>query len=247
MIATLLTVLATALAPQSLPSLSDEFSGATLSGWEVSQGDVQGGAATRFDVADGELTIHTGRSWWVNDSRAFFLHKRVDGDFKATVRVRATGEAGATPTADWSLTGLLVRAPTSDREDENWIGWTVGRVEGWNQFERKTTSHSASILHLVKAKPGWVQLRVVRIGAVFALLRRYAGKPWVLQWSYYRPELPRVLEVGVDAQSGYDSPRADLVSHVDYVRFAPTGVPEALTHGLYAGAPVRKLLPYLTR
>jgi hypothetical protein len=121
-----------------------------------------------------------GRSWWVDGTRAFALVKPVQGDFVATVRIRVTGTGGPTPTANWSLSGLLVRRPTADRIDESWLAFRVGRVDGSDVFERKTTRSGHSVLVLSPAKPGWVDLRVARVGGYFAFLRRYPGGTWHL-------------------------------------------------------------------
>src|SRR4051812_10444532 len=175
----------------ALPSLDDEFSrAASLAGWDVMQGEVRKGGPARYDAGrttPGALTIFSSTSWWVHDMHAFYLSRQASGDFKVTIRIRASGRRSALPRANWSLSGLLVRAPTEDPEAESWIGWTVGAVSGTPVFERKTTAHSFSELRLVPARPGWVELRVVRVGSTFALLRRYPGKPWVLQHAYLRP------------------------------------------------------------
>ncbi len=153
------------------------------------------------------------------------------------------------PTANWSLAGFLVRNPSSPRTNENWINWTVGRVAGQSVFERKTTQRSRSRLVLIPAPTGWLELRVARVGSAFMLMSRAEGAArWTQQWTYSRPDLPRELEAGVDAQSGFDSPTGDLVVHVDYARFRPTGIPPKLRKRFVSGrlAPAR-LLPYLTR
>lgn len=80
-----------------------------------------------------------------------------------------------------TLSGILVRNPTSTHERENWISLRTG-------------------------------------------------------------VLPKTLQVGMDAFTGLDAPHGDLVSHVDWFRFAPTGVPPKSRN-----APATKLLPYLTR
>ena len=86
-------------------------------------------------------------------------------------------------------------------------------------------------------------LRLVRSGSTFALLRRSPGQRWVLQHAYSRTDLPTTLQVGIDAQSGFDTRASvDLVATVDWIRFAETGIPAA-----QRGAPARSLLPYLTR
>jgi hypothetical protein len=243
-----------------LPALSDGFGDpATLAGWTVMQGDVQGGPPARYDVdrtAPGQLTIRPAYSWWVKDGRAFFLYRLVSGDFSVTTRLQATGVHGGIPQASWSLAGLLVRSPAgdADRAAERWVGWTAGAVRGARVFERKTTVNADSQLVLAQRSPGWVQLRVVRVADQLALLRRYPGGRWVLQWTYARPDLPAVMQVGIDAQSGWDLDRPgsrhphDLVAHVDSIRFAETGIPDDVRAKVASGAlPLRRLMPYLTR
>jgi len=242
-----LAAAAVAGAATPLSALSDDFDGSALGGWSQMQGDAPDGAA-RASVAGGLLTIHSARASWVRDEHAFYLWKDVTGDFVATTRIMVTGESGGTPTADWSLAGLLVRGQTDDRAHENWIGWTTGAVSGAPVFERKTTARSSSVLRLIPARTDWVELRVARVGSMFFLLRRYPGERWVQAARYVRADLPRTLQVGIDAQSGYGNDFADLVAQVDYVHFAPTGVPAALRAKLQrTTAPTAALLRYLTR
>jgi hypothetical protein len=245
------TGLAGAAAPP-LASLSDTFADpASTSAWQVLEGDLQDGVAPRFDIArttPGELTIEPGRSWWVDRTRAFALFKPVTGDFVVTVAIRVTGKTSPAPTANWSLSGLLVRRPTSDRAKENWLAFRVGRVDGVDVFERKTTVNGRSELVLSPAQTGSVELRVARVGRYFELLRRYPGQRWQLHRSYVRSDLPATLGVGIDAFSGYEDTKADLVSHVDSIRFSPTGVPARLKKAVLAGTkPERSLLQYLIR
>ena len=181
-------------------------------------------------------------------ARAFYLYKDVRGDFKATVRLNVAGKSTPLPTADWSLSGLLVRAPTGDRTNENWLSFRSGAVQGGPVLERKTTRRSHSDLVLDPVTPGWIELRIARVGQKFVLLRRTPGDRWRLHWVYPRYDLPAQLEVGLDAFSGFEDTKADLVSHVDYVHFAPTGVPAKLKKRYLTGrAALKKLLPYLTR
>jgi hypothetical protein len=105
-----------------------------------------------------------------------------------------------------------------------------------------------SQLVLVPAPTGWLELRIARVGPAFFLLRRSPGGAWVRQWLYSRFDLARTLEVGIDAQSGFDSDDADLVAEVDYAHFAPTGVPPKLRAKFLKGrASFLKLMPYVTR
>jgi hypothetical protein len=233
----------------------DEFSDAafTATHWKQMDGDKPDGVAPSFDVgrtSPGQLTIVPGLSWWVNDSRAFYLYELARGDFKATVRLDVTGKSGPVPTANWSLSGILVRSPSgdADRRNENWVSFRSGAVSGSPAFERKTTARSHSELVLDPETPGWIELRIVRVGPKFVLLRRYPGSAWRLHWVYSRYDLSTVLEVGIDAFSGFDDAKADLVSHVDWFHFARTSVPAKLEIRYLRGrVGLMKLLPYLKK
>jgi hypothetical protein len=111
-----------------------------------------------------------------------------------------------------------------------------------------TTPGQLTVIVLDPAIPGWVELRIDRLGSRFVLLRRYPGARWRLHWVYSRGDLPASLQVGIDAFSGDEDTKADLVSHVDYFHFAATSVPAKLKRRYLAGSiGVRKLLPYLAR
>jgi hypothetical protein len=237
------------------PGKSDEFSDPALTAslWKQMDGDVRDGTRPGWDVGrttPGELTIVPGISWWVDSSRAFYLYELARGDFKATLRINVTGKTEPVPTANWSLSGVLARSPAGDakRANENWVSFRSGAVSGSPAFERKTTVHGHSQLVLDPETPGWVELRIVRVGPKFVLLRRYPGAAWTLHWVYSRYDLPKVLEVGIDAFSGFDDTKADLVAHVDWFHFAATSVPAKLqTKYLRGRVGLKKLLPYLKR
>ena len=234
-------------AASDLPALSDEFdSPSSLANWQVMQGDVIDGAPARYGIENGEFVVHAAHTKWIDDQHAFYLWKEVKGDFVATVRLSATGEHAPTPTADWSLAGVLVRSPQTS--NENWINFTVGRARGKDVFERKSTRSTRSILVLNAAPTGWLELRQVRIGNRFYLLRRADGGKWIVHWTYIRRDLPATLQVGFDAQSGSGDDHADLLARVDYVHYAPTNVPPRLRARVLRGrATMRALRPYLTR
>jgi hypothetical protein len=247
-LAALLAVAATASAGAvDLPALSDEFdSSASLANWQVMQGEVIDGAPARYSIENGELVVHAAHSKWIDDQHAFYLWKDVNGDFVATVRLAVSGEQGPVPTANWSLAGLLVRSPQTS--SENWINLTVGQARGRSVFERKSTRSTSSILVLNPAAAGWLELRQVRIGNRFYLLRRADGGKWIVHWTYIRRDLPTRLQVGFDAQSGSGDDHADLLAQVDYVHYAPTNVPARLRARVLRGrATMKALRPYLTR
>jgi hypothetical protein len=235
-----------------LPSLNDEFDvPGTAAQWQEIKGDLADGVVPTWDISQstpGELTITPGRSWWVDGTRAFYLYKPVSGDFVVTARLHVTGRDGPVPTADWSLSGLLVRRPTDDRGKESWVSFRIGRRAGKDVFERKTTYGGVSTLVLAPAQQGWVELRIARVGRYFVLLRRYPGSPWVTHFTYIRRDLPLALTAGIDAFSGYGDTKADLVSHVDWIHYASTGVPGVLRRAVLAGKrPPSALTRFLTR
>jgi len=218
-----------------LDRAGDEFDDpASLAGWTVMQGELQDGTPGTVDIGrtnPGALTMTPGRSWWVNGTRGLFVYKVLRGDFVVTARVRASGKAAPLPAVDWSLAGLLLRAPSSPNGSEHWVGYTVGFV-GAPRVERKTTKSSRSELRLIPVEPGWIELRAVRAGPLVMLLRRQGGTDWTLDAVYERADLPETLQVGIDAQSGYEADRADLVAETDWVHVAPTGIPDAVLAGL---------------
>jgi hypothetical protein len=230
-----------------LTALSDEFdSPASLANWQIMQGEVIDGAPARYGIEHGELVVHAAHSKWIDDQHAFYLWKEVKGDFVATVRLAVSGEHGPVPTANWSLAGVLVRS--SQSSSENWINFTVGQARGKSVFERKSTRSTSSILVLNPAPAGWLELRQVRIGNRFYLLRRADAGKWVVHWTYIRRDLPATLQVGFDAQSGSGDDHADLLAQLDYVHYAPTNVPARLRARVLRGrATMKALRPYLTR
>jgi hypothetical protein len=152
----------------------DEFDDpAALADWAVMQGDLPTGEKSRYDIGAtqaGALTVVAGEMTWVDNRRGFFLWKDIRGDFAVNIRVLASGRAGPSPTVDWSLTGLLMRAPTVEGGRENWVGYTVGYV-GRLLTERKTTRNNRSFLRLEAVQPGWIDLRAVRLGDLNVFFR----------------------------------------------------------------------------
>ncbi|HEY0017711.1 MAG TPA: DUF1349 domain-containing protein [Longimicrobium sp.] len=245
-------------APPAIDNLSDEFDvAASLERWR-SHGAVEGWPemirTLRIDDG-GVLRLEPTVSGWYADFRAPFLFQEVDGDFVATARVRARGTGGELPSVTWSLAGLMVREPrattaqTWEPRAENWLFATTGIAgrAGQPVLETKTTVNGRSALNLHPVPAGWMELRIVRVRADFLVFYRPDGAAqWTLQERFHRPDLPRTLQVGVNAYSGWDlvpelwndaaafnrtviTDRAtDLAAEFDYVRFDRPRVPDAL-------------------
>ncbi|PYE53781.1 hypothetical protein [Deinococcus yavapaiensis] len=276
LLAALLSGAVPALAADDLTPLSDEFTDArTLSSWR--RADEVEGWPSRWKALDvnatfpGELYVEPQTSEWYADWQAPFLFKLVTGDFVVTTRVLVTGRRGGVPDRAFSLLGLMARAPRSDTAaswsagHENWLFLTVGTGDGGvSQFEAKTTVRSASTLELTPARPGWVELRLARIGASFVLLHRFEGEAWALHRVFERPDLPATLQVGVNAYTDYDTilkflqrgayqpawanghvlpdGQPDLRGRVDFVRFQRPIVPTAWRLGGLANVAAQDVL-----
>jgi regulation of enolase protein 1 (concanavalin A-like superfamily) len=240
-----------------ITSLSDEFDGAaSLERWR-SHGAAEGWAEMirALDVSGGALRLEPTVSGWYADFRGPFLFQEVTGDFVATTRVRARGTRTDLPSATWSLAGLMVREPrattaeTWEPRAENWLFATTGIAARAGQpvLETKTTVNGRSALNLHPVPAGWIELRIVRVGADFLVFYRPEGAAeWTLQERFHRPDLPRALQVGINAYSGWDlvpelwnDPAAfnrtvladrptDLAAEFDWIRFDRPTLPDAL-------------------
>jgi hypothetical protein len=245
-------------APAPIDNLSDEFDGAQSLGRWTSHGAAEGWTEMIRAVGidgGGVLRLEPTVSGWYADFRGPFLYQEVTGDFVATTLVRARGTSGDLPSATWSLAGLMVREPRATTADnwepraENWLFATTGIAAqpGQPVLETKTTVNGRSALNLHPVPAGWLELRIVRVRMDFLVFYRPDGAAeWTLQERFYRPDLPRTLQVGVNAYSGWDlvpelwndpatfnhtvlTDRAtDLAAEFDYVRFDRPQVPEAL-------------------
>lgn len=242
-------LLAAAQPVAATPALNDEFDGSALSSdW------------TRFDqaygwpdkvkaigMADGVLRLEPRHSAWVRDAQAPFLFKTVQGDFDLRARVRVRGAAGEVPGGTWSLGGLMARVPNGQTaanwqpRSENWhfVTTGVGHEAGRVMTETKGTYNSYSSLKLRPFQPGWVELRLVRVGmAMFALARESEDKPWQVRDRWYRMNGSPVMQVGLVAYTTSDDTRpgpdeilydnraasdakVDMAMDVDWVRFTP--------------------------
>ena len=231
--------------------LSDEFdNAANLSLWQ--RFNIVGGWPERFLQMDvnqtfaGSLYMKPMTCTWYGDFQAPYLYKRVGGDFVAVARIRTKGVLQDSSSRSYSLSGILARKPrpvtplTWTAGGENWV--FVSNGFGSNppipNFETKTTVNSQSTLVLHPADTGWVEIRMTRQGATFAMSRRYSGQNWVDLISYSRADMNiDTLEVGLECYTDWQTVSAyggnpfsfdtlkvtggvpDLQVWVDYIHF----------------------------
>ncbi|MEO1681360.1 MAG: hypothetical protein AAFU80_24710 [Pseudomonadota bacterium] len=197
-------------------------------------------------VEDGILVLEPISGGWFEELHGGHLYREVEGDFIVTARLRVTGTEAELPQTLFSLAGLFVRAPNPVSADlwapgrENWLFFSIGTSApaGTPQFEIKTTTNSLSTLKIRPAPTGWIELRLARHAELFTLLHRAEGESdWTIIDQMIRPDLPRVLNVGLTAYADWGSVapiypdmmrvntqgtpenNADLIAYVDRIDF----------------------------
>lgn len=234
-----------------IKGLSDEFDGSSLSGWKrVSQ--VEGWGADQLEkmsMVGGELVLMPRTSTWYMDYRGVLIFKEVSGNFVVTAKVKATGRDGVSaPRSDYSLGGIMVRAPRSDNAGswrpggENYVFLSIGSADrpGNFQFEVKTTQNSKSNLEKTNASSGEALLQVARIGSTMVMLKKQDGR-WSVHKRFDRGDFPQTLQVGMTVYTDYSNAskmgakqqngtaiqggRPDLMARYDYMRFARPKLP----------------------
>lgn len=215
----------------AIRSLSDDFDEpATLGDWRRIWRDEYWPAdpLEGFDIGatrPGWLTMRPHTSSWYEDYRGELAYKIIVGDFVASVRVEARNRdgngapgsgSGGPMSSEYSLAGILVRAPREDVAccDASWwqpggeryVFLSLGSADqtGAYQFEVKTTraavppeTHSVSVLAITPASATSAELRVARIGTALLMLLREPGQAWRVHRRYTRHDFPESLQVGM--------------------------------------------------
>jgi hypothetical protein len=172
-------------------------------------------------VENGALVLRPTSSGWFEDMQAGHLYRVIDGNFIVTTKIKVEGTKEALPTRSFSLAGIFVRAPRAGLTaanwqpgKENWMFFSKGTAfpAGKPHYEIKTTWNSLSTLKIKDASSAyspraeWVELRMARQGELFTLLAREEGeREFKMIDQFIRPDLPKVLHVGVTAYADWDS------------------------------------------
>lgn len=224
-------------AADDLEALSDEFGSAeTLSGWtDLHRSLGLAAPYSKLDVGttrEGRLSIVPRPGAWYRDGMGPLLYKSITGDFIATVyaTARSRRQPDQAPAAAFNAAGLIARDPASQQGRQNWVVINVGRQQSFLGTEVKTTVNSNSQLFLEEG-PAEGEVRMVRLGADFHLLRRLRGEDsWRRLRVFRRPDLPATLQVGLMCNGWTNNP--DLLADYDWVRFARPAGADDVTRAL---------------
>ena len=224
--------------PSGLVSLSDEFEDRnTLPDWQrVSLREGWGrDPVISVDVDEtrtGWLTLVPQTSSWFEDHVGEMLYREVSGDFIVEARVQprnrtGTGAPGSTQGGamhtEYSLAGLMLRAPRREVETDGPSAWQIGgeryvflsfgaaSIAGSYQTEVKTTraagvgeTHSISVLEIGTAPADTLDLRLARIGPHVIALLRAPASPWQVHRRYLRTDLPSTLQAGLTCYTDWE-------------------------------------------
>lgn len=209
-------------AADDLQVLSDEFDDAgTLSQWQrVYQTEGWGfDQLEQWDInttRPGQMFLMPHTCTWYQEWRGDQAYKPVTGDYVVTTDVTVTRRGGGgPPNSNFSLAGILVRAPRPavtnsaawTPNGENYIFLSLGAANtpGSFQFEVKTTSNSVSHLEISSANVGRARVQIARIGSYFIALRQLEGGVWEVHRRYTRADLPATLNVGLTAYTDWST------------------------------------------
>lgn len=221
-----------------LAGLSDDFEDATTqAAWQrVSQREQWGrDPVASLDIDQtraGWLTLVPHTSSWFEDHVGEMLYREVEGDFVVEARVQSrnragTGAPGSTNGGamhtEYSLAGLMLRAPRREVEAEGPVAWEIGEeryvflsfgsasIAGNYQTEVKTTraagpgeTHSISVLEIGNAPADTLDLRLARIGPHVIALLRAPSSPWQVHRRYRRDDLPSTLQAGLTCYTDWE-------------------------------------------
>lgn len=226
---------AMALAYDDLTVMSDEFDAAhTRTHWQrIYQVEGWGNdVLQQFDIntaRPGRMTMVPYTSSWYAEWRGELTFKTVTGDFVITTDVEPRNRAGTgAPGSQYSLAGIMVRAPrtmTSPAQwtsgGQNYVFLSLGAASnpGAYQYEVKTTSNSVSTLQ-ISSGVSRASIQVARLGAHLIMLRRDQGGGWQVHRRYFRPDLPATLQAGLTVYT--DWPVCEAVGFQYQNRFVLT-------------------------
>jgi hypothetical protein len=224
--------------PTSLASLSDAFdTPQTLARWQrVSQREGWGRdpvASVDIDqTRPGWLTLVPQTSSWYEDYVGEMFYREASGDFVVEARVQSRNRTGSgapgssqggADGTEYSLAGLMLRAPRPEVEAGGPAAWTLGgeryvflsfgsaNLTGSYQTEVKTTraaqageTHSISVLEIGTAPGDTLDLRLARIGPHVIALLRTPGTPWQVHRRYLRNDFPPTLQAGITCYTDWE-------------------------------------------
>lgn len=222
-------VVATARASAALLPISDEFDIAgAISNWNRIN-ETEGWNADQLQIWDinesqpGRMVMKPYAVTWYQDYRGPLVYKTLGGNFSFTtqVEVRNGANQSVTPTADYSLAGVMLRGPrnitdpgtqwTPGGEDYVFLSLGFGNsgVSNGPQFEVKTTDDSDSNLQLTPAQGLTATLQLARltnsVGTFVIAALKEPNSDWIIHRRYRRDDLAGTLQAGLVTYSDYST------------------------------------------
>jgi hypothetical protein len=196
-----------------LTALSDEFDSThSVTNWQRIY-QVEGWGNNALQTLDintsqpGRMTMVPHSSSWYAEWRGELTFKTVAGDFVITTDVEPRNRAGTgAPGSQYSLAGIMVRAPRAMTNPTQWtpggqnyvfLSTGAANNPGTYQYEVKTTLNSQSTLYISNGAPSQSSIQIARIGPHLILLRRGQGGAWQVHQRYFRPDMPATLQAGL--------------------------------------------------
>ncbi|WP_234305433.1 hypothetical protein [Deinococcus ficus] len=158
-----------------------------------------------------------------------------------------------------SLGGLMLRQATGvhaadwTRSLDNYVVFATGIASGTSgldaAIEITSTVNGLSGLETYRSEHGWTELRIIRLGAVIALLHRFEGADWQFtqlsdvdrtgEFDYQgcgllvRPDLPADLQVGLTVMADWSTilHHAEGGFNNEYFQFPQRFNTQVLMHG----------------
>lgn len=209
-----LAVATTGWALDDLTMISDEFDDAASLGHWSRIHESEGWNNDVLEIFDsnttrpGHLVMTPYSSSWFEEYRGELTYKLVSGDFVITTHVEPRNRAGTgRPERDYSLAGIMVRAPRSMTDPSQWTPdgqnyvflsmGSASRASSGFEYEVKTTINSQSTLIIQPTGATRATIQVARIGPHLIMLRRDEGGSWVVHRRYRRDDFPETLQAGL--------------------------------------------------
>jgi hypothetical protein len=160
--------------------------------------------------------------FWGKQSTGPMIFTRTEGNFFFTslIRTRKFSDTLNFPRDQARQFGGIMLRSASENTNENYIYIAVGHRDSDLYIEVKSTNDGISTSDIYKWPSGDAELMIRREAMVFGLYARPYGtkRDWMRVQTYYRPDLPKMLNAGLIAYSySFGRDLNDFIAYFDDV------------------------------